>query len=225
MNPNKRHVRYFQKTETLRTIGLTMLIIGAVIFFFGRGIVLYFNLIGFLPLSFFLLLCGTVGRSTDMEINSVIKLKTEGMEVDLQNDERVGKGLIKVIGPLDVYGYEFRDGLPIKKAKNAELRTPEYCRAILYPLKDCLYIVRVCIDLYTEQAQKDIIEIPYEHISALSTVSETVEISVGKRIYTIKTAHLTVEQTGGEALRLPVRESAVIDQFVCDVRRHMAGEL
>ena len=225
MNPNKRHLRYFQKTDTLRSVGIALLICGGVIFYFGRGIVLYFDMIGLLPLSVFLILLGTVGRSTDMEINSVIKLKTEGMEVDLQNNERVGKHLIKSIDPLTVSGYEFSDGLPIKRAKNNELRTPNYCKAILYPLRDCLYVVRVQIDLLTEKEQKDILEIPYESISTLSSQTEKKEVSVGKRIYAVKSSHLVIERAEEESIKLPIRESAVIDSFIDNIKRHMAGEL
>ena len=225
MKINKRHERYFRKTENLKNIGITMLAIGGVIFFVGRGVVLYFNLVGVLPLGFVIFLMGTVGRSTDMEINSVIKIKTDGMEIDLQNNERVAKSLIRAIEPLTVLGYEYRDGLPIKKAKNNELRTPEYCQAILYPLADCLYVVRVRIDLLTEREQKDVLEIPYERITNLFLNTETVDVSMGKKIYAIKASHLTIETEDGEGLRFPMRESALIDNFVNDVMRHMDGKI
>ena len=225
MKPNKRHLKYFQKNDMMRSVGIALFVLFAILFFFGRGVITYYIMVALLPMSIAAALIGTVGRSTDAEIFSVIKIKTEGMEVDLQNNERIGKNLIKAIDVLTVEGYEFRDGFLIKRAKNNELRTPEYCRAVLYPLRDCLYVVRVRIDILTECAEKDVLEIPYETIADIGTQTKTVEVSSGKKIYAVKASHLVIKRTDGEDIKLPIRESAIIDSFAEQIKHHMAGDL
>ena len=225
MKPNKRHVRYFTKSDLLKNLGITMLAVGGIIFFVGRGVILYLTMVGLLPGGLIVFLLGTIGRSTDADINSLIVQKTTDMEVDLQNNERVRKGMLKSIDKLTTEGYEFHADSLIKKAKTAEIRSTEYCRAILYPLKDCIYMVRVHIDLLTEEEEREVLEIPYESISNISTATETVDVNAGKKIYAVKSSHLVIDRVGEEALMLPIRESAVIDQFVDHITRHMAGEL
>ena len=223
--PNKRHQKYFKHSGKLASITLGIIIVCGVWFFFGRTALSYYVPLVAVPVAFVLFLVGTVGHSTDDDIDSLVKLKTADMEIDLQNNEYVGKQFMKQIGSINISGYEYGEGLMIRRAKNSELRTPEYSAAIVYPLREGIYMVLTRVHILTETVERETVEIPYTDITDIRTQTETVEFLLNKKQCRVKRTHFEILGKEGVLLSLPTKESAAIDGFIDSVKRHIDGKL
>ena len=137
----KHNVKYFKKKDSVKTVGAICLAIGAV------GILLaYSSYIGYilamvlLPVGLVTFIVGTTIVSSESDIDEDIKKALVGVEKQPSEDKAYAKRILKNIPATTAEGYNYEEGLMLRKAKNSSLRSSSYTKAILYPLTDALLI-------------------------------------------------------------------------------------
>ncbi len=204
----KHNINYFKKNENLKFIGGTLLILGLFFLWFGPAIDLWFISYAVSPpvivVGFVMFLIGSSGRSSEADLDDCIKRGTEGLEVYFDDDIHYGKRLLKHIAPSYIEGYEFHDGVMIKKGKNSSLRSSEYTKALIYIMSDRLYINRKTVCLVSDELKKDTTEILYDDIKNVEIVKIEENIIFEKKTFKTKSFRFTVNYGDGLVFSAPI---------------------
>lgn len=218
----KRNRNYFTKTDTLLFVGIGLLIVGVVLFFFGYGYLSYIIASVLAPVGLVMMLIGASQRVTDTDMDNCIATLTEGMAVDFVENPKFEKRLQKHIPVLRVQNYLYDDKLLHKYAKSGSVRSEKFDAAILYALDSELYVVRRRIALLDErEPETEIIRIPYQGMETPEVVQESVTLTFGKKIRTINYSLLCIKASDIE-LRLPMQGNTDVDEFISRMRRLLA---
>jgi len=147
----KSHINYFKRSDSLKYIGIVLAVLGVFLYMFGWSYISYIIATIALPIGGALFIIGSSGRASDGDINEYITKRTEGIEIDLENNPSIKKRLLKQIPVETVEGYEYRDGLMVTKAKDGSIRSSEYTKSVLYSLSDALHIVSRRISIVSDE--------------------------------------------------------------------------
>ena len=210
----KNHVNYFKRSDTPKYIGMGLMIVGFLLLWLGWGYISYILMALFIPTGIVLFLVGSSGRADDGEIDAFIKRRTEGMEVDLEEDRNYNKRILRHLPPESIENYVYRDGLLLTKAKNASLRSSEYTKAMIYTLSDSLYIPVRTISLVEDRVENRLYEIPYALLEGVELAREQKTLTFGKRSFVAKICLLTLTYDGGTVLQLPIHDDVSADRLV-----------
>lgn len=219
----KESINYFVKTDTLKFVGGGLLIAGLLCAWLGfrLGIVGWILALLGTPTGFVLFLIGSIGRTNDADIDSVITQKMAGLEIGIDNEKHYQLKLLKHLKEVTIDGYHFYDGVMIKKLKDGSLRTPNFTRSIVKILKDSLYIVSRDISLIKDE---DIVnttyEIPYEDISLIEIERDQKRVVFNNNSYMTKPCYLHIV-FGEQEIRLPIVDAITSDELVDNIKRQM----
>ena len=218
----KRNRNYFTKTDTMLYVGIGLLVVGIILFFFGYGYVSYVLASIAAPVGIVLLLIGASQRVTDADIDACIAKQTEGMAVDLVENPKFQKRMLAHIPMLQVQGYVYDDAKLHKYAKSGSVRSEQFDSALLYALDTELYVVRRRISLLSEQEpETEIIKIPYVSMERPEIANESVKLTFGKQTKTVNYSLLCF--TWGEGtLQLPMQSNNDVDEFISKLNRVIA---
>ena len=81
----KHNVNYFKKSDSTKFIGIALIILGFLLFYFGWGWILMTLSV---PVGVVLFIIGSSGRSDESVIETCIQEATEGLEVELANETK-----------------------------------------------------------------------------------------------------------------------------------------
>lgn len=218
----KHNANYFKKSDSTKFIGIGLVILGFVLFYFGWGWISYILMTASVPVGVVLFIVGSSGRADESAIDTCIESLTEGLEVDLSADNKYKSRLEKHISPEIVEGYEYSDGVMLKYSKNGSLCSSEYTKAIIYTLSDALYISARTVSVVSEEVRNVAIEIPFVSISRFEIKSEEKSLTFMKKSFHVRAFLLVIEYGDGLSLSLPIASSINSDRFVERVAKQIA---
>ena len=199
----KQNINYFKISDILLYIGLGCLAVGGFIFIFGSGYLWLMSTVVF-PAGAVFFIVGASIRSNDKDIDQFIKKNMEGVEVDLTENSKYARRVVKDNAPIIVSGYEYLDGLMVTKAKNGLIRTSKFTKSCIYLLRDCIYISTRTISLINDEAKSRNIEIPLSAITSAEVKKEEKTLKFGKKEFLAKSATLTVKYSNGYSFSTPM---------------------
>ena len=83
----KHNINYFKKSDSTKFVGIALVILGFVLFYFGWGWISYILMTLSVPVGVVLFIVGSSGRSDESVIETCIEERTEGLEVELEDVE------------------------------------------------------------------------------------------------------------------------------------------
>ncbi len=210
----KSNTNYFLKNETMKFVGIGLMILSAVLFYFGWGWIAYILTCTGLPVGFILFLFSTFGRSSEGDIDEYIKKNTQNVELKTEDDKHFEKRLSKRVDHITAEGYEYSGDVMLKKAKNGTIRSSLYTKSVIYPLDNALFISSRTISLISDEKHDEVLEIPYANITSLRFEDEYKQLSFRKNSFRTKVSTLIIEDSDGKSLCLPMHSSVETDTFV-----------
>lgn len=216
----KRNLHYFTKSDTMLFVGIGMIAVGVALFFFGYGYISYILASVLAPIGIVLLLIGASQRVTDADMDTCIAKLTEGMAVDLVENPKFAKRMLKQIPVMHVQNYVYDDALAHKYAKSGAIRTEKLESALIYALDDRLYVVHRRISLLADECDTQVYELPYTEITDVKLTEKQVTLTFGKNKRTITTSFLCID--ADTSLELPMQSNADTDEFITRVKRVLA---
>ena len=218
---NKRHLKYF-KGKDVRLMGTTMMAASGAMFLWNWYVwyfsVLYILMLILFPVGLALFIIGSVGKSTDDDIDSVISRLSKEADIDAEKDADIVRRQLKRPLPEIISGYDYSDGLMFKKGKNGVVRSEVFKKAILLPLNEGIYVSYATVNIPCESVKKEIFELSYSDIEDIRVVSERKIICFLKRSFSVNDSHLEIISRGEVVLSLPAKESATLDSFVQELK-------
>ncbi|MBQ7336863.1 MAG: hypothetical protein IJW40_00235 [Clostridia bacterium] len=220
----KNNLGYFNKSDTMRTVGLGILVGGfaALCIGFATSYILYFIGGPLIVVGALLFIIGAAGRSNDEEIKHCITRATEGMEVDLSADRAYAKRIIPKSEPEIAQNYEYREGVMLTRSKSNSLRSSEYTKSILYLLTDALYIVSRSISLVEDKTLNVTLEIPYAQIEKVEIFRDVANLPFKKKTFTAHITRLIITYDGGKTFTTPIHDDITTDQLAQKIEKHIA---
>lgn len=216
----KRNLHYFTKSDAPLYVGIGMLIAGVALFFFGWGYISYVIASVLAPVGLVLSLIGASCRVTDADVDGCIAKLTEGMEVDLVENPKFAKRMLKQVPQIKVQNYVFDDALAHKYAKSGSIRTEKLESALIYPLDTSLYIVHRRFSLLADECDTQVYEIPYTEIESMEITEKQTKMTFGKNTRTVTASFLSINTA--TTLELPMQNNADTDDFITRMRRVLA---
>ncbi|MBQ9085606.1 MAG: hypothetical protein IJY47_00295 [Clostridia bacterium] len=222
-NELRGNFNYFQKSEWMKYVGLTLVILGAILFVFGWSYLSYLFSIAAVPTGLVLLLARSITSSSDDDIAAYIAGHLENLEIDAENDKDFKARCLKSMEPEVCEGYEYKEGIMLKKPKKGVLRSSEYTKAILYPMKDGIRVSRHTISLVSHDEIRQDIEIPYFHIKRFEIAKEDLKLTFGKNTFALRSVRLEIEYGEDSFLSLPFGENVQTEDFVARIQKLMVS--
>lgn len=210
----KHNINYFKKSDSTKFVGIALVILGFVLFYFGWGWISYILMTLSVPVGVVLFIVGSSGRSDESVIETCIEERTEGLEVELEKDIKYKHRILKHIPPEIVEGHEYNDGVMLKQAKSGVLRSSEYTKAIIYTLTDALYVNARTVSVVSEQIESTAVEIPFAMITNFAVEQEDKTLVFMNKSFSARPYRLVIEYGDGLSLSLPINNSVNSDVFV-----------
>ncbi len=216
----KRNLHYFTKSDTMLYVGIGLVAVGVALFFFGYGYISYILASVFAPVGLVLLLIGASQRVTDADIDACVVKLTEGMEVDLVENPKFAKRMLKQIPIMKLQNYVYDDTLMHKYAKSGSIRSEKLESALLYALDNELYVVHRRISLLSDECDTQVYEISYADIEGIEITDKQTVLTFGKKARTVTTSALQIK--AATQIELPMQSNADTDEFITRIRRVIA---
>ena len=206
---------YFTKNETLKWIGIILIVLAGLCYFFGWGFVSYIIMSIGLPLGAILCIVGSFGRSSESYIDEYIKRHIdEKMEMVPEEDKHFTKRQLKHIEPMDFRANVYRDGVMLRKGKNGTIRSSEYARTVVYPLDTAILVCFRKISVISDERLEDSIEIPYIDISEFKMLKESRTLSFNGKAFKVTATELYIEYGDGEVFSMPMQDNIKTDAYI-----------
>ena len=222
---NRRHLKYFSTSGLILSIGTGAILASVAMllwtWFIWWSYLLYILGFVFFPVGVVLFIIGTVGKSTDEEIDKVIAKLSAEADVDPERDAAVIKRQLRKPTPEVVSGYDYSDGRMFKKAKGNVVRSEIFNKATLLALNDGVCVICATVDILRESVERTQLEIPYGEIDDMRVVFERRTVRFMKNSFSVKYSRLEIISHGECVLSVPASESATLDAFIGEIKRHI----
>jgi len=221
---NKRHLKYFSGSDDLRLYGTILMGTSGFLFvwtwYMMWSYALYLLTFILLPIGVTLFVLGSVGKSTDEDIDGVISRLSSAADIDNEKDVALIRRQLKKPSPEIISGYDYSDGLMFRKTKSGFVRSEVFKKATILPLTDSLYVSFATVNIPCESVKKEIFELPYNEIEEIRVVSERKTIRFAKKSFSVNDSRFEIVSNGNIVLSLPAKESATLDTFIQDLKAH-----
>lgn len=221
---NKRHLKYFSGSDDLRLYGTILMGTSGFLFvwtwYMMWSYALYLLTFILLPIGVTLFVLGSVGKSTDEDIDGVISRLSSAADIDNEKDAAIIRRQLKKPSPEIISGYDYSDGLMFRKTKSGVVRSEVFKKATILPLTDSLYVSFATVNIPCESVKKEIFELPYNEIEEIRVVSERKTIRFAKKSFSVNASRFEIVSNGNTVLSLPAKESATLDTFIQDLKAH-----
>lgn len=218
----KHNANYFKKSDSTKFIGIGLVILGFVLFYFGWGWISYILMTASVPVGVVLFIVGSSGRADESVIDTCIESATEGIEVDLASDFKYKSRIQKHVDPEVIGGYEFNDGVMLKYSKDGALRSSEYTKAIIYTLTDAVYVSKRTVSVVSDKSDSLRLEIPFKNITRFEIESEEKRLTFMKKSFSVRAFSLVIEQKDAPTVTLPIVSSISSDRFVERIKKQIS---
>ena len=217
MKNYKSNINYFMKWEGLKTLGLGMMIVGFACLWLGWG---WTYLIGaaLMVSGIAVFLAGNIGRSSEEEIKTEIKRRSEGIAFpEVEKERHFYKRVPAKPEILDFSGFSFSEGLLLKKMKNGSVCSSEYSLARVFLLTDAFYAKTRTFSLVSDACEEDTVEIPFASVEDVAVLRGAKELPCGKKLFAVKTCHLVIV-FDGKRLCLPATDDVYVDELAARLK-------
>ena len=216
----KHNINYFRKKDVIKTVGVICLALGAV------GILLaYSTYIGYLlamvllPVGLVTFIVGTSIVSSESDIDEDIRKATADTQRDIASEKTYAKRILKNIPQITAEGYDYEEGLMLRKAKNSSIRSSQYTKAVIHPLTDALVILACTVSLVSTETKSEFVEIPYTEINSLGIIKEEKELSFGKDSFKVKSVRLVIKHSDGLIFSAPFADTMSSEDLVTKLNK------
>lgn len=211
----KNNVNYFTKNDTLKFIGVAMVVLGFVLYYVGWGMLSWILICACIPVGAVLFIVGSSGRASDDDIEEFINVKSRELDPNLDLDKDYSKRIMKHTETLELEGYEYREDLMFAKTKKGSVRTSEFVRSVIYILNDALHFTVRRISLISDEETADVKrEIFFDDIERLEISEEQKRFVFRKKTFSVKDKRLVVVMKNGESMSIPVHDDLRSEQIV-----------
>ena len=210
----KQNINYFKRSGSTRIVGIALVILGFILFYFGWGWISYIIMTASIPAGAVLFIIGSSGRSDESVIDTCIEECTKGLEVELEANIKYKNRIQKHIPPETIEGYEYTEGSMLRYAKNGSLRSSDYTKAIIYTLTDAICISARTISVISDEAKSFFVEIPFSSIKTFEIQQIDKSLTFMKKSFSVRPFRLVIEYDGGICLSLPINNSINSDRLV-----------
>ena len=216
----KNNVNYFAKNNSLKFVGVAMVALGFLLYYFGWGWPAYILMCVCIPLGAALFIVGSSGRSGDDDIDEYIAVKMRDLDPKLDINKDYAKRVMKHYEAMEIEGYEYRDGLMFKKTKVGSVRSSEYVRSVIYFLEDAFHITSRRISIISEEDVSDnVYELSLDEVDRLALSEESKRFIFRKTSFSVKDTRLCVIMKNGEKIELPIHDDLRSEQIVESANR------
>lgn len=210
---------YFQQGDWVKYTGFGLLIVGAALFIWGWSYISYILSVAMIPAGLAILLIRSIRCSSDNDIAEYVKNHLATVEIDEVENKEFKQRRVKSPEPEICEGYEYRQGVMLKKGKSGPVRSSEYTKAIVYPLRDGICVSYHTISLISEEEQREITEIPYGELHSIEVIREDLKLTFGKNTFPIHSTRLNIEHGEGKCISLPCTANVQTEDFVVRLKR------
>lgn len=221
----KHNVNYFKKNDNLMLFGGGLLAVSVFCLWIASAVHAFFLYIVAPPCivaGFVLFLIGSSGRASESDMDAHIKKQVEGLEIDFSDDIHYSKKVVKTNEPTYIEGYEFFDGVMIKRTKNSSLRSSLYTKAIVYIMTDRLYINKKTASLISNDVEKSTTEILFDYIKNIELEETKKNIVFNKKTFATKSMKLKIEYGDGNTFLCPIFDNMDSIHFVEKINKAIA---
>ncbi len=209
----KHNIGFFTKTDMPKYIGIALVLLGVILFYFGWGYICYIILCISLPLGIGLFIFGSSRRSSESDLDTCISLSLRDLDPKPDSDKRFEKKLDTRIPPMTAEGYEYKDGVMIAKGKDGIIRTNEYTASIIYTLNESLYIIKRSFSLTEDKTVDTTVTIPLCKIIDIELERESVTISFMGKQYTAPKCTLIIKLADSGCFSTPIKDNILTDEY------------
>lgn len=203
----KNNVNYFIKNDSLKFIGIAMVVIGFLLYYMGWGYLAYILMSLFIPAGAVLFIVGSSGRSSDEDIDEYIEVKFRDFDTNIDLDKDYAPRIAKNSEKTLLSGYELREGLMFTKTKKGSVRSSEYVRSVIYMLNDGVYLLSGKISLVSDEAREDrVYELGFDDIAEVKISEEQKRFTFRKKLFSVKDLRLVIELRNGETVSVPIHD-------------------
>lgn len=207
----RSHVNYFKRTNLLKYIGLGLLALSALLFFFYISYAL-------MCLSFVtglaLLFLNSFDRADESDIDVYIRSKMHGLAAKPKNEKLFARRQRKELAVFECEGHVVLDGLMLKRSKDGTLRTSKFTKYLIYPLDTAILICYRTVSVISDEVKEGELELLYKDITAFQSVTEELRLTFSKKEFEVKRSTLRIESLTAPPIELPVQISTATDTFV-----------
>ncbi len=209
----KHNVGFFTKTDMPKYVGIALVILGVVLFYYGWGYISYVLLCISLPLGIGLFIFGSSRRCSEEDLDSCIEVSMRDLDPRLDEDKKYAKKLHRQLAPMTADGYEYREGVMLAKGKDGTLRSSEYTASIIYTLNDGLHITRRAISLIEDKAEDSVLEVKFDSVESVRLVRGQAPITFRDKTYNAPICRLHVKCTDTEYIT-PIKDNISSEEYV-----------
>lgn len=221
MNDDKKLINYFKKWEGTNALGIGILAVAFLLIWINVSYYLFTLGILLIVPGALIFLYGNIGRGHESQIYDRIEDNVETIRFDeLEEDFKLHRRTPKDPEELVFEGFEFREGLYIKKKNDGTLLSSEYTYVKIVVLKDAFYTKVMTVPLITQEKTLTTHDIPFSSITDMRVLREEKMISRGKKEkIKAKTCRICITYGENQQLLLPIKDDAYVEEHVEDMKK------
>ena len=198
----KNNINYFKMSDLLAYIGEGCMLIGVPLFIFAPGILFWISAI-IIPVGAVAFIIGVSVRSNDKDMDLVVKQQTEDLYEDLNENAKYVRRVVQRVPPFTIEGYEYEQGLHLRKAKSGVIRSSKFTKTFVYMLKDGVYVKSRTVSLIGEASKNKSTEISFDLLKSMEIGREEKILTYGKKRFTVKCVRLYFKYINGLTVSIP----------------------
>lgn len=219
---DQKKVNYFKQNGTTTVVGIAFLILGGILLVWGRSYIGYIIMCVSILGGLGCLLFGTLTRASEKDMDAELEHRLRELDVNPGRDLKMGSRLLAGVSPEVVEGYEYKQGVMLRRDKNSKIRSSQYTRAVFYPQEQKLVVRYRMVSLISPQSAEKTLEIPYAAIDSIGLVQEERRLTFGKQNFTVTVETLDLKW-GTHRLSVPTRSNLRTEEFVQRLQKQIAA--
>lgn len=214
-----KYLGYFNSKSTMKFIGIALLVLCVVLFYFGRSYITYLLMCASMVAGLVITLISTLGKASESDIDAYITSKTADLEYKATNEKAFLQKLQKHMEPAVGGAFEIVPGSPIKRGKDGLIRTTSYVKHIIYPLDSGIAVAYRRVSLLGDETVSEQLEIAFDKLKEFRVESEPITVSYGQSTVAASRDLLVIVGEGMEPVKLPIHSDASTDELVARILR------
>ncbi|MBO5939332.1 MAG: hypothetical protein J6Q82_07565 [Clostridia bacterium] len=210
----KHNINYFKSGDGIKILGAALAIVGAFVFYFGWSYISYILSCIAIPAGLFLFFWSTGRRSNDQDIEEAIEEICSNVKIDWVENKKLSSRRKKSFDPMVVRGYEYEEGVLLKKTKKGSLCSSRYTVAEIAVLEDALYLTTKRFSLIADECEDQTLEIPFSEIRSIELKEEEKRFPYQKTFLRVTDHRLVVRYGDDNLLSFPVNHDLSVEHFV-----------
>ena len=214
----KRKQNYFKQSDAPRIVGLGLLLVGFILLFCSGYLDVKYVLVIFawiaMPVGLVLFIVAGTMRTDEENIDKHIEDQLMGLEISAAEEDKYRKRLLPQKHPRVLEGYEYREGLMLRRDKVNTLRSSEFSRTLLYLLRDGFFLVTRTVSLVDSDWREQRVEVVLSDICGVELCEEQKHLTFEKHAFEARDVRLVFRYRDGGTYSVPVHRDLDLEEFV-----------